>query len=392
MAYLDFEGLQHFWGNAKSYVNAQNIVIRDGLRHDIEAMSGGRNTIVRDGDGNPHVMVVVPRFRLEDIDASLGTGNHPAFVANGVVKSELLLGKYEASKSALNKCQSLPRKAPWVSVNHDGAVAACRAMGSGFHCITNAEWSARALWNWKQQPSGHVYYGNTNWGRHHEKKQQTGAMQTTAFLPGDTGNNVSGATLTGSGPDEWNDDGTPWGMADVTGNVWEWTPGLRVMDGEIQIIPNNDAALDACDLSASSSEWKAILQDGTLVAPGTENTLKYTAPSAGTGSNTNLGKTTIGTSVGYTASGNGYMSSASFAGMEAATGVTIPGIAKALGIFPVSSTDVIGGYWVRNNGERLCFRGGHWHNGGSCGPFCVKLSDPRSISTWAVGFRPAFLA
>lgn len=392
MGYVDREKLGRFWSHAKTWCNAQNIIIRDQLRKEVEAVSGGRMTVVRDSDGNPNIMCVIPRFRLEDVDASLGSGNHPAFIVNGVVKSELLIGKYEASKSTLNKVQSLPGKAPWVSINIDNSVLACLAMGTGFHALTNAEAAAMALWYWKQNPSGFVYYGNTNWGRHYEKKHQTGVMQTTAFLPGDSGNNVSGATLTGSGPDAWNIDGTPWSVSDFTGNVWEWTPGLRVVDGEIQVIPNNDAALAACDLSASSAEWKAILQNGTLVAPGTEGTLKFTAPSAGSGSNTNLGKTTVGTSVGYTASGNGYMSNASFAGMEAASGVTIPGILKALGIFPVSATGVIGGYWVRNNGERLCFRGGYWLSGGSCGPFALCLNNPRSDSGWSIGFRPALLS
>ncbi len=103
MAYLDFSGLSRFWNNAKTFINAKNIVIRDQLRAEVEAVSGGRNTVVRDSDGNPHIMCVIPRFRLEDIDASLGSGNHPAFVAGSTVKSELLIGKYEASKSAQNK-------------------------------------------------------------------------------------------------------------------------------------------------------------------------------------------------------------------------------------------------------------------------------------------------
>ena len=42
------------------------------------------------------------------------------------------------------------------------------------------------------------------------------------------------------------------GIADLVGNVWEWTGGLRINDGEIQIIANNDVAAGA-DMSAASS-------------------------------------------------------------------------------------------------------------------------------------------
>jgi hypothetical protein len=50
---------------------------------------------------------------------------------------------------------------------------------------------------------------------------------------------------------------------------------LRVNNGEIQVFANNDASLSTADFSASSSQWQAILSDGTLVAPGTANTLKW---------------------------------------------------------------------------------------------------------------------
>ena len=57
--------------------------IVDSYRRAVEAASGGKNTVIRDKNGNPSVMVVVPKFRLEDIDPGLGTGVHPAFIVHG---------------------------------------------------------------------------------------------------------------------------------------------------------------------------------------------------------------------------------------------------------------------------------------------------------------------
>jgi|GEM_PF-475961 len=367
--------------------------VRDKLRAEIEAASGGRNTVVRDNDGNPHIMVVVPRFRVETIDASLGSGVHPAFVVNGVEKSEILIGKYLASQSSGGKVQTQPRQAPWVRVNHDQAVAACRALGTGFGVCSNAAWAARALWLYKEL-GDHVYYGNTNWGRNHAKTHQVGTMQTTAFGPGDTGNDTTNgaATLTGTGPDAWNDDGTPYGISDLVGNLWEWTPGLRLNEGEIQIIPDNDAMLASVDMSANSAAWKAILQAGTLVNPGTANTLKVEAPKTGDGSNVSVGTPTLATTIKNKLSGSNSANNSTITEFAAASGVTVPPLLKLLGIMPMGTTGVQGGIWTRNFGERLALRGGHWNNGAGCGPFALYLGNIRTISNWSLGFRSAFVS
>ena len=48
---------------------------------------------------------------------------------------------------------------------------------------------------------------------------------------------------TGSGPTTQNHDNTIYGVSDLNGNVWEWLAGLRLLDGVIEHIPNNDTAL-----------------------------------------------------------------------------------------------------------------------------------------------------
>lgn len=64
----------------------------------------------------------------------------------------------------------------------------------------------------------------------------------------------SARTLTGSGPVQWRHNGKENGIADLSGNVWEWNSGMRIFNGEIQIIENNNAAKSAINLGAASTE------------------------------------------------------------------------------------------------------------------------------------------
>lgn len=379
---------------------ASAIWVRDMLRARVEAASDGRNTIVRDVYDIPHVMVVVPKFLLSDIVATWPSEPHQAFIAGGAVKSEILIGKYLASQSAAGHVLTMAHKAPWASINFDNSLARCRELGSGFGLVTNAMWAAYALYLWKlfggADSGSHVYHGNSNYGRDYSDHFQHGTLKNGTWNHGDT--SLSDAvTLTGSGPVEWSADETPWGVCDLVGNVWEWVAGLRLSDGEIQILPNNDAILSTADMGASSTAWRAILgdpasEDDGLGDPGDEGTFKYDGLAAdattkwqGAGGfclNTELTNQNV----------NGYYYNNNFSAVEVATGVTAPEMLKQLGLFTIGSGAVQGRFDMCNKGERLAFRGGNWGTGLGAGPFALDMNNPRTVTNRYGGFRAGFVS
>lgn len=355
------------------------IHVPDSLRQQVEACSGGRNTVLYTAKGQPSIMYILPRFNVQDIDASLGTGTHPAFIVNGVAKRELFIGKYLASYSN-GEAVSVPNADPLTSVSFDTALGYTASNGPGWHLMTNAEWAAIALWCWK---NGFMPRGNNNYGRDHSQTYETG-RRIDGKAPGDTSGTAR--TLTGSGPQSWNHDNSIAGIADLNGNVWEWNGGLRLNGGEIQIIQNNDAADNTVDQSATSTLWKAInASDGSLVAPGTAGTLKYDATAANGTGNVQLDDT-----IDYQSDGSG-SASVVFESLAADAGITVPAILKQLCLFPVGAS--LGGdyLYATNYGERLPFRGSRWLYGASAGVFALNLTALRSIVATSVGFRCAYV-
>ena len=357
------------------------IFIRDELRASVEAATGGLCTVHYTQSGQPSYFRWIPKLTLDAIDASLGSGVHTAFIVDGIERDGIWIGMYPGVVKN-GELLSLPGVDPAVGQPYTYFVNAARACGAGFHVMTNAEWAAVALLTAKSGPQPR---GNTNWGRAHDAAWETARRVGAA----------PGRTLTGTGPVTWRHDGTPAGIADIVGNVWEFTPGLRLVDGEIQILANNDAA--TASLFDGSAPWKAILQDGSLVAPGTAGTLKLNSPSASNNDTTavDLGAPTIATSVtNYTGpagdSNHHYdYSHTSFASLSAATGVTVPAIMRALALAPLSSPALAGGFWMRNNGQRYPLRGGVWSGGANAGLGALLLSDPASTADWSFGARPA---
>lgn len=379
---------------------ASAIWVRDMLRARVEAASDGRNTIVRDVYDVPHVMVVVPKFLLSDIVATWPSEPHQAFIVGGATKSEILIGKYLASQSGTGHVLTMAHKEPWASINFDNSLARCRELGAGFGLVTNAMWAAYALYLWKlfggADSGSHVYHGNSNYGRDYSDHFQKGVLKNGTWNHGDTSLGDA-ATLTGSGPVEWSADETPWGVCDLVGNVWEWVAGLRLSDGEIQILPDNNAILSTADMGAGSTQWRAILgdpasEDDGLGDPGDEGTFKYDGSVADTKTNwAGAGAFQLNTEL-VNQNVNGYYSLGSFSGMTAADGVVAPEMLKQLGLFPIGSGAVQGTVFACNKGERLAYRGGNWGSGLGAGPFALGVNYPRTLAYRLLGFRAGFVS
>lgn len=361
-----------------------SIFVKDDLRASVEAATGGKVTVLYTASGQPCYMNVVPKFNLEDIDAGLGTGTHPAFIVNGVEKSELFIGTYQGIAKN-GEFLSLPGVDPTVSQNFDYFANLARANGPGWHAISSIEFAALAAWCWK---NGFMPRGNSNYGRSSDATWET-ARRVDGGTPGDT--STGGRTLTGSGPASWRHDNSVGGIADLNGNIWEWSPGLRVVGGEIQVIANNDAALNATDLSATSSAWKAIAGDtGALITP------TFTGSIAGGDYVPTTSK-----SVRYDVSGTANYTLVRASG-QSFEGMTNPGstpvaaaaltVLKKYGLYPVANTGLGGdGFYLNVEGERLALRGGRWGSGALAGVFALDLLTARSSTNSIVGSRPAFV-
>jgi hypothetical protein len=170
--------------------------------------------------------------------------------------------------------------------------------------------------------------------------------------------------------------------------VVEWLAGYRTNEGEIQILQDNNAADGTKDQSLASALWKAILQDGSLVAPGTADTYKWdyvsAAPASGSAAfllniskeNPPADATPYGVNT--------------FSTLAAKAGVTVHDILRVLGIMPPLANSPLGTQYMRNVGERLGFAGGGWYSTSSAGLGCRDAYNGRTGSGSIIGFRPAF--
>ena len=353
----------------------------------VRLLSGGTNVAIYNEQGMPSIYVRRDKGLISDVIDGGSNDVHYAFKVNGVEIPAFYMGKYLATVYN-GRALSLPLQHPTTNkltsggttpVNFQNAKRWCEDNGSGFHLPTIAEYAWIALLCKKNDtmPSG-----NTNYG----KNGSASYLHGVGSIIDEEGRVCS--TLTGSGPAYWNDTLNPDGICDLAGNVCEWQGGYRTVNGEIQIFADNDAAMKY-DQMDGSTLWKAILRDGSLVAPGAPNTLKwdYTQDPGNDATTFRLNTTLEFKQTSDTAYG-----AICFAKLKTA-GFSVSERLKALALMPEVEDAFFPHEFVymRNLGTRYSYRGGSWSNGLDAGVFNVNGCSKATNYYPYVGFRPAFI-
>lgn len=302
-----------------------------------------RNEVLFDKKGRPDIMVA---FTPDELGL-------PSELRGKTVK-EYLISKYPNTLID-GVPYSLPFQKPATSVSHDEAIELCQSKGPGWHLLTNDEWAALARQSWENDT---IPTGNTRNGHSHSHPEQTGTTYDS-----------SGKTLAGSGPIQWNHDRTAEGVADLVGNVWEHVGGIRFLNGQVQVIPDNGAAAGA-DQSEDSKEWQAI----------------YTADGDPIYFNPVDGEIFVQPCEAIEKDYDGVR----FTELHASE-IDVPDKLIELGLYPPQEYEGDDYFWVDNDGERCVFRGGNWSYGEDAGLFSLYGNSPRSNSNTSLGFRSAYV-
>lgn len=392
------------------------------------------NVVKYDADGNPSIFVKFPKMKSSDLDASLPGHTHPAFIVNGIEQDYILLGRYKAGENGVmnGALISCPNIMPARSVGADAMLSRMKLAGTDVSGMTIADYGFIKL---LAQKHGWAPNGNTAWGQSQIDGQAWVAGETatageewafegwlysclvTHTTAAETRPDIAPAywekgefigavsldtekdpdhqtgyrTLNGTGPMDWYLGGDEGSMVDLIGSSMETQFGYRVVDGEIQILPNNNAADPEADLSAESGAWKAILPDlnndgYSFVAPGTARTLHWNWDSS-------TEKITLDYETGALDIG---VKTNLF--KDIAVNTThlpyVPCIVKELGLVPTGSGDKTPGSVSINFivGERLPRRGGSYQSGNAAGLGGMDVTELRSKADPGFGCRPRALA
>ena len=179
--------------------------------------------------------------------------------------------QYEAKPGTV----STPTNTPQVSISQTAAIAACSSLGTGYHLITNAEWTILAS-DAKQQSSN--WNGSVMYRGHTDNVPASALSVSNTSDPYDQTGQSSGEqrrTLNlANGNVIW----------DLSGNVWEWTN-------------------DTCTQGSGTGNW---YNSGAWIEWNNSNLDDYERKTAGIGSSL-TGSNGVGRYYGCTATGNAFL-------------------------------------------------------------------------------------
>ena len=337
------------------------------------------NELLYDDKGKPSLMVRIPKLTYAQLGMGDSTAVHPAFIVNGQEVDEIYISKYQNIVKD-SRAYSIAGQDPKTSINFDAARQACEAKGQGWHLMTRMEWGLLVRWC---QNNGVMPKGNNNYGKHSTESVYK------AIPANKDSTHYALRTLTGTGPKTWYHDQDLDGIADLCGNVWEWSGGIRTVYGELQIMANNNAADSAKSQGATSTEWKAIkASDGTLIEPNGSGTTSGSIKLDYVNSKLTFSDTKTDTATSY--------HSATFANIvcDASISDAAKLLLQSLGLLKYGdSSELFSGqtcYWNSYEAERLFYSGGAY-NATSCGAASFSGHDPRSDAGGAIGFRSAYV-
>ncbi|EKO3443700.1 carboxypeptidase regulatory-like domain-containing protein [Vibrio fluvialis] len=317
----------------------------------LENISGSKWTIIIDDFGNSQIVRRIPIHTFEDLNITdcPFTGPLDCFIRQDLtLRPYVDVPVYEASNSG-GKAVSQAGKTPWTIINTDNARARSEELNSNSVMISQEIW---AMLCWNMLAGGFKPRGNTEYGRSHSNPDEFG-RRADGRVPNDRSG--SAYALTGSGPIEWSHDGTPFGVMDLVGNVWEWVDGMKMVDGQFIVAEYT---------GQPEVDWVAT---GAYVSE--------------TGQLTNVAPSTLNS--GDQIWGN----------MPKVSGYVGNERLQRLMIEPIDCTKTLNGRFYWNlSGERFPVRGGAWYNADDAGAATLRCLDFRSLTSGAFGFRSAFLS
>ena len=334
------------------------------------------NTVIYDDKGYPSIMVEVPKFTYKDAGLGDSTDVLPCFKVNDQIVDSVFISKYQNIVHD-NRAYSLPGVTQTSYVNLDQAIQYCANKGAGWHLMTNPEWGAIMRWC---AVRGITPLGNNNLGKHASESVYTA-------IPADYESGKIRRIKVGTGPLSYYHDGTPSGIADLVGNVFEWVGAIRTVFGELQVLVYNNAANSTISQSATSAAWMAIkASDGSFIKPDGKGTTEGSIKMDYVG-----GKLQYSTSF----TGEKGQHSCNFGDITCSADISTAAqnYLKAIGMLPNTKTDFTQGQWIRLDSaqaERSFYRGGGYWDAGSGLPSFAGYY-PRSHSDVFIGFRASYV-